>query len=133
VLVILNYCFPCESQILARSPLSPPTVYRTGSQLQPTPFGSKPLGIFEEWQAYRYSHARLSVPVSSTLHASSSTPGSQYNPLYDNIEPGFGSKLFGSGAREHGHVIGAITESDIGPRLQNVGLSRIQNSFSPLT
>jgi len=104
-----------------RSPLSPPRVYRTGSQLQPTPSGSRPLGISEELQAYRYSHAGLSVPVPSTLRASSSTPGSQYDPLYDSIEPGFGSKLFGSGAGEHGRVTGAITESDTDPRLQNAG------------
>lgn len=104
-----------------RSPPSPPTVYRTGSQLQSTPSGSMPLGISEELQAYRYSHAGLSVPVQSTLRVSSSTPGSQYDPLYDSIELGFGSKLFGSGGGEHGRVTGAMTESDIDPRLQNVG------------
>jgi hypothetical protein len=46
-----------------------------------------------------------------------------------SIEPGFGSKLFGSSGREHGHVTGAITESDTDPRLQNVGLGRIQTGL----
>lgn len=104
-----------------RSPLSPPIVYRTGSQPQPTPSGSRPLSISEELQAYRYSHAGLSVPVQSTLHPSSSTPGSQYDPLYDSIEPPFGSKLFGSSGGEHGNVTGAMTELDTNPRLQNAG------------
>lgn len=104
-----------------RSPSSPPTVYRTGSQLQSTSSGSMPLGISEELQAYRYSHAGLSLPVKSTLRVTSSTPGSQYDPLYDSIELGFGSKLFGSGGGEHGRVTGAMTELDTDPRLQNVG------------
>ena len=41
--------------------------------------------------------------------------------MYDSIEPGFGSKLFGSGGGEHGRVTRAMTESDTDPRLQNVG------------
>ena len=72
-------------------------------------------------QAYRYSYVGLSVPIKSTLRVSSSTPRSQYDPVYDSIKPVFGSKLFGSGGGEHGPVMGAMTKSDTDPRLQNVG------------
>ena len=72
-------------------------------------------------QAYRYSYVVLLVPVKSTLCVSSSTPGSQYDPVYENIEPSFGSKLFGLGGGEHGRVTEAMIESDSDHQLQNVG------------
>eukprot|EP01018_Ginkgo_biloba_P039225 Gb_00875 [translate_table: standard] len=110
------------SRPLFMPPLSPRAITRTGAS-------SVPFDISEDLQTYlHYSHrGGPSVAGPSTLRQSNptlSSPGGQYDPLYDSIEPDSGaheaSKLFDFGRGEHIRTRVGVMESDTAPRLENV-------------